>query len=106
MSTRQRCVVWNEAHRAAFTSNAGLWKDREREEVHSFAAAMYGTAQRWLEPIARRVDVNSLSSALVLPETGVLGSNDQFPQTRSRVGPILSAMRRSRSREEGPWRAS
>jgi hypothetical protein len=74
--------------------------------VDTFAAAMYGTAQRWLEPIARRVDVDRLSSALVLPETGVLGSNDQFPQTRSRVGPILSAMRRSRTREEGLWRAS
>jgi len=106
VGTRQLCVVGNEAHRAAFTSNAGLWKDWEREEVDTFATAMYGTAQRWLEPIARRVDVDRLSSALVHPETGVLGSNDQFPQTHSRVGPILSAMRRSRSREEGLWRAS
>jgi hypothetical protein len=106
VSTRQRCVVGNEARRPALTSNAGLWEDREREEVHSFAAALYGMAPRRLEPMARRVDVDRFASALVHTETGVLGSNDQFPQTRSRVGPILSAMRRSRSREEGPWRAS
>ncbi len=106
MGTRQLCVVGNEAHRAAFTSNAGLWKDWEREEVHTFAEAMYGTAQHWLEPIARRVDVDRLSSALVHPETGVLGSDDQFPQTYSQVGLILSAMRLSRSWEEGLWHAS
>jgi len=74
--------------------------------VDTFAAAMYGTAQHWLEPIARRVDVDRLSSALVHPETGVLGSDEQFPQTYSQVGPILSAMYLSRSWEEGLWHAS
>ena len=106
MSICQRCVVGNKAHHPALTSNAGLWEYREREEVHSFAAAIYRTAPHRLESIAKRVDVDRLASALVHPEIGVLDSDDQFPQTRSRVGPILSAMRRSRSREEGPWRAS
>jgi hypothetical protein len=106
VSTRQRCVVGNEARRPALTSNAGLWEDREREEVHSFAATMYRTAPQRLEPIARLVDVDRLASALVHPETGVLGSDDQFPQTYSQVGLILSAMRLSRSWEEGLWHAS
>ena len=106
VSTRQRCVVGNEARRAALTSNAGLWEDREREEVHSFAAAMYGTAPHRLEPMARRVDIGRLASALVHPEIGVLGCDEQFPQTYSQVGPILSAMRLSRSWEEGLWHAS
>ena len=102
----QRCVVGNEARRPALTSNAGLWEDREREEVHSFAATMYRTAPQRLEPIARLVDVDRLASALVHPETGVLGSDEQFPQTYSQVGLILSAMRLSRSWEEGLWHAS
>ena len=106
MSTRQRCVVGNEARRPALTSNAGLWEDREREEVHSFTAATYGTAPHRLGPIARRVDIDRLASALVHPETGVLGSDEQFPRTYSQVGPILSAMRLSRSWEEGLWHAS
>jgi hypothetical protein len=106
VSTRQRCVVGNEARRPALTSNAGLWEDREREEVHSFAAAMYETAPHRLGPMAKRVDIDRLASALVHPETGVLGSDDQFPQTYSQVGLILSAMRLSRSWEEGLWHAS
>jgi hypothetical protein len=106
VSTRQRCVVGNEARRAALTSNAGLWEDREREEVHSFAAATYGTAPRRLGPIARRVDIDRLASALVHPGTGVLGCNDQFPQTYWQVELILSAMRLSRRWEEGLWHAS
>lgn len=106
MSTRQRCVVGNEARRPALMSNAGFWEDREREEVHSFAAAMYRTAPQRLEPIARRVDVDRLASALVHPEIGVLGSDEQFPRTYSQVGLILSAMRLSRSWEEGLWHAS
>jgi hypothetical protein len=52
------------------------------------------------------VDIDRLASALVHPETGVLGSDEQFPQTYSQVGPILSAMRLSRSWEEGLWHAS
>jgi hypothetical protein len=106
VSTRQRCVVGNEARRAALTSNAGLWEDREREEVHSFAAATYGTAPRRLGPIARRADIDRLASALVHPGTGVLGCDDQFPQTYWQVELILSAMRLSRRWEEGLWHAS
>jgi hypothetical protein len=106
VSTRQFCVVGNEARRAAFTSNAGLWEDREREEVHSFAAAMYGTVQHRLSPLAKQVDVARLAAALVHPEIGVLSSEDQIPQTFSQVGLILSAMRLSRSWEEGLWLAS
>jgi hypothetical protein len=106
VSTRQLCVVGNEARRAALTSNAGLWEYREREEVHTFAAAMYGKAKQRLEPIAKRVDVDRLSAALVLPEIDVLGSEDQFPHTYSQVALILSAMRLSRSWEEGLWHAS
>ncbi len=106
MSICQRCVVGNKAHRPALTSNAGLWEDREREEVHSFAAVIYGTAPHRLESIAKRVDVDGLASALVHPEIGVLDSDDQFPQTYSHVGLILSAMRLSRSWEEGLWHAS
>jgi hypothetical protein len=106
VSTRQRCVVGNEARRAALTSNAGIWEDREREEVHSFAAATYGTAPRRLGPIARRVDIDRLASALVHPGTGVLGCDDQFPQTYWQVELILSAMRLSRRWEEGLWHAS
>jgi GH15 family glucan-1,4-alpha-glucosidase len=45
-----------------------------------------------------------LLSEDVEPETGALWGN--FPQTYSQVGLILSAMRLSRSWEEGLWRAS
>ena len=106
MSICQRCVVGNKAHRPALTSNAGLWEDREREEVHSFAAAIYGTTPHRLEPIVRRVDIDRLASALVHPGTGVLGCDDQFPQTYWQVELILSAMRLSRRWEEGLWHAS
>jgi hypothetical protein len=106
VSTRQFCVVGNKAGRVALTSNAGLWKYREREQVRIFAAAMYGTARHRLEPIAKRVDLDRPSAALVHPEIGVLGSDDQLLQTCSQVGLILSAMRLSRSWEEGLWHAS
>ena len=54
------------------------------------------------------------ASALVLPEIGVLGCCDprtgelrgSDPQTYSQVGLILSALRLSRSWEEGLWLAS
>lgn len=84
----------------------GPWEDREREEVHAFAAAMYGTAQHRLDRMAKRADVGRLASALVHSEIGVLSSNDQFPRTCSQVGPILSALCLSRSWEEGLWHAS
>ena len=42
----------------------------------------------------------------VLTETGVLGSTDQIPPTCSTGGLVRSAMRLSRSWEEGPWHAS
>jgi hypothetical protein len=106
VSTCQLCVVGNEAPRAALTPYAGLWKYRECEEVHAFSAAMYGPAQHRLSLIAQPVDVARLAAALVHPDIGVLGSDDQFPQTCSQVGLILSAMRLSRSREEGLWHAS
>jgi hypothetical protein len=67
---------------------------------------MYGTAPRRLGPIARRVDIDRLASALVHPGTGVLGCDDQFPQTYWQVELILSAMRLSRRWEEGLWHAS
>ena len=106
MSTRQLRMVGNDAHRAAFTLNAGLCEDREREEVPSFAAAMYRTTPHRLEPRTKRREAGRLASALVLTETDMLGSDDQFPPTCSTVGLILSAMRRSRSWEEGLWHAS
>jgi hypothetical protein len=76
VSTCQLCVVGNEAPRAALTLKAGLWEYPERQD--------------------------KLASALVLPEIGVLGFDGQFPQTCSQV----SAMRLSRSLEEGLWHAS
>ena len=106
MSTRQLHVIGNDAHRAAFTLNAGLCEDREREEVPSFAAAMYRTTPHRLEPPTRRREAGRLASALELTETGVLGSDDQFPPTCSTVGLILSTMRLSRNWEERPWHAS
>ena len=66
---------------------------------------MYGAAQHRLSQIAKQVDVGGLASALVHPETGVLVSDDQFPQTYSQVG-LLSAVRQSLSWEEGLWHAS
>ena len=106
MSTRQLRMIGNDAHRAAFTSSTGLWKDRERAQVLSFAAVMYRTTPHRLEPRTRRLEAGRLASALVLTETGVLGSDDRFPPTCSTVGLILSAMHLSRSWEERPWHAS
>jgi hypothetical protein len=74
--------------------------------VQTFSAAVYGAAQHRLGLIAERVDVARPSAALVHPEIGVLGSDDQLLQTCSQVGLILSAMRLSRSWEEGLWHAS
>ena len=109
---RQLCVVGNEAHHAALTPDAGLWEYREREEVHTFSAAMCWAAQHRLGLIAKRVGVDAESrewlaragvlrqevmqrgttqegwlsgvldrdmldaSCLVLPEIGLLGSDD------------------------------
>ena len=56
--------------------------------------------------MTQRGKAGRLASALVLTETGVLGSDERFPPTCSTVGLILSAMRLSRSWEEGPWHAS
>ena len=206
---RQLCVVGNEAHRAALTPDAGLWEYREREEVHTFSAAMCWAAQHRLGLIAKRVGLDAESrewlasagvlrqqvlqrgtaqegwlsgvldrdmldaSSLVPPEIGLLRPDDprfhatigvagkpsnafllctfwhidalasvgrrpealelfnnllarrnhvgllsedidphsgelwgNFPQTYSQVGLILSAMRLSRSWEEGLWHAS
>ena len=106
MSTCELCVVGNKARHAALSSNAGPWDCREREKVHIFEAATYGTVRRWANPAAREVDVDRVSAALVHPEIGVLGCGGQYPQPHSQVGLILSAMRLSRSWEEGPWHAS
>ncbi|MFZ5784393.1 MAG: glycoside hydrolase family 15 protein [Pseudomonadota bacterium] len=109
---RRLCVVGQEAHRVALTPDAGLWEYREREEVHTFSAAMCWAAQHRLGQIAKRVGVDSESrewlaragvlrqevlkrgttqegwlsgvldrdmldaSSLVLPEIGVLPSDD------------------------------
>jgi len=53
--------------------------------------------------LARRHHVGLLSENFD-PSTGELWGN--FPQTYSQVGLILSAMRLSRSWEEGLWHAS
>ena len=53
--------------------------------------------------LARRNHVGLLSEDID-PKTGELWGN--FPQTYSQVGLILSAMRLSRSWEEGLWHAS
>ena len=53
--------------------------------------------------LARRNHVGLLSEDID-PRTGELWGN--FPQTYSQVGLILSAMRLSRSWEEGLWHAS
>src|SRR5262245_21779384 len=109
---RRLCVVGNEAKHAAFTPDAGLWEYREREEVHTFSAAMCWAAQHRLGLIAKRVGADHESrewlagagvlrqevlqrgttqegwlsgvldrdmldaSSLVLPEIGLLASND------------------------------
>lgn len=68
---RQLCVVGNEAHRAALTPDAGLWEYREREEVHTFSAAMCWAAQHRLGLIAKRVGVDAESREW-LAQAGVL----------------------------------
>jgi GH15 family glucan-1,4-alpha-glucosidase len=56
---RKLCLVGNEAHKVALTPDAGLWEYREREEVHTFSAAMCWAAQHRLGMIARRVGVDA-----------------------------------------------
>jgi GH15 family glucan-1,4-alpha-glucosidase len=124
---RQLCVVGNEAHKAALTPDAGLWEYREREEIHTFSAAMCWAAQHRLGMIARRVGVDSEArewlaragvlrqeilqraampkggwlsgvldremadaSSLVLPEIGLLPSDDpRFHATLDVIGKRL-----------------
>jgi len=61
------------------------------------ARALFERALAWRNHVG-------LLSEDVHPATGALWGN--FPQTYSQVGLILSAMRLSRSWEEGLWRAS
>ncbi len=61
------------------------------------ARALFERALAWRNPVG-------LLSEDVHPATGALWGN--FPQTYSQVGLILSAMRLSRTWEEGLWRAS
>ncbi|MDP1751338.1 MAG: glycoside hydrolase family 15 protein, partial [Reyranella sp.] len=68
---RQLCVVGNEAHRAALTPDAGLWEYRDREEVHTFSAAMCWAAQHRLGLIAKRVGLDGESREW-LARAGVL----------------------------------
>jgi len=124
---RQLCVVGNEAHKVALTPDAGLWEYREREQVHTFSAAMCWAAQHRLGMIARRVGVDAESrewlaragvlrqevlqratmpdggwlsgvldrdmadaSSLVLPEIGLLRSDDpRFHATLDVIGKRL-----------------
>lgn len=123
---RQLCVVGNEAHRTALTADAGLWEYREREEIHTFSAAMCWAAQHRLGLIAKRVGLDGESrewlaragvlrqevlqrgttqggwlsgvldrdmldaSSLVLPEIGLLPSSDpRFHATLDVVGKHL-----------------
>jgi GH15 family glucan-1,4-alpha-glucosidase len=123
---RQLCVVGNEAEKVALTPDAGLWEYREREELHTFSAAMCWAAQHRLGMIARRVGVDSESrewlaragvlrqeilkratmpggwlsgvldremadaSSLVLPEIGLLPSDDpRFHATLDVIGKRL-----------------
>ena len=105
MSTRRLRLTGNDAHRAAFTSMAVQRKQRERELVLGVSPALYGTTPHRRAPMTIRGEPGRRASALVLTETGVLGSGDRFPSC-STVGLILSAKRLSRSWEEGPWHAS
>ena len=123
---RQLCVVGNEAHRAALTPDSGLWEYRDREEVHTFSAAMCWAAQHRLGLIAKRVGIDPESrewlaragvlrqeilkrgttsdgwlsgvldrdmldaSSLVLPEIGLLRSDDpRFHATIDAAGKHL-----------------
>jgi GH15 family glucan-1,4-alpha-glucosidase len=60
------------------------------------ACRLFGRALSWRNHVG-------LLSEDVHPATGALWGN--FPQTYSQVGLILSAMRLSRTWEEGLWRA-
>jgi GH15 family glucan-1,4-alpha-glucosidase len=123
---RQLCRVGNEAQRVALSPDAGIWEYREREEVHTFSAAMCWAAQHRLGMIARRVGADHESrewlaragvlrqeilqrattqegwlsgvldrdmvdaSCLVLPEIGLLRSDDpRFHATVDNVGKRL-----------------
>jgi GH15 family glucan-1,4-alpha-glucosidase len=123
---RQLCLVGNEAQRVALSPDAGIWEYREREEVHSFSAAMCWAAQHRLGMIARRVGADHEArewlaragvlrqeilqrattqegwlsgvldrdmvdaSSLVLPEIGLLSSDDpRFLATVDTVGKKL-----------------
>jgi GH15 family glucan-1,4-alpha-glucosidase len=68
---RQLCLVGNEAQRVALTPDAGIWEYREREEVHTFSAAMCWAALHRLGMIARRVGADSESREW-LARAGVL----------------------------------
>src|SRR5260370_9304610 len=68
---RQLCLVGNEAQRVALRPDAGIWEFREREEVHTFSAAMSWAAQHRLGMIARRAGADHESRAW-LPRAGVL----------------------------------
>jgi GH15 family glucan-1,4-alpha-glucosidase len=123
---RQLCLLGNEAQRVALSPDAGIWEYREREEVHTFSAAMCWAAQHRLGMIARRVGADHESrewlaragvlrqeilqrattqegwlsgvldrdmvdaSSLVLPEIGLLRSDDpRFHATIDTVGKHL-----------------
>jgi hypothetical protein len=110
-------MVGNEAHRAALTLDAGLREYRERgEEIGLLGSddprlhAIIDTAgKRPMKTellnnlLARRNHVGLLSEDLDRHAGELWG---KFPQTYSQVGLVLSAMRLSRSWEEGPWHAS
>jgi hypothetical protein len=105
MSNCERCVVGNEARRLALSWNAGLLQYRDREGVRGFAPPICGAAP--IRPgIAKRADLDKPPAGLVHDEISVLGCDDQFLHAYSQVGPVLSAMRLSRSWEEGLWHAS
>jgi len=68
---RQLCQVGNEAQRVALSPDAGIWEYREREEVHTFSAAMCWAALYRLGMIARRVGADAESREW-LARAGVL----------------------------------
>ena len=83
---RQLCVVGNEAHKAALTPDAGLWEYREREEVHTFSAAMCWAAQHRLGMIARRV-----------------GADAESREWLARAGVLLQEVLQRATMPEGGW---
>ena len=68
---RQLCQVGNEAQRVALSPDAGIWEYREREQVHTFSAAMCWAALHRLGMIARRVGADAESREW-LARAGVL----------------------------------